>query len=163
MRRGNAGLGRRVSESRCARPPASREAPTTDVAAAAAVVVVLTATSLVPQVGAKVGLVCCQEWVQEPRNSSKTAKGTNEDHPTVFHQEKFQGVLSSLSLQTFGYEEIVQPVSLMGTDLRAQPGTSPNSQRPSRPWHDFARHTDSDKIQIPKIHTDDDKIHIPKL
>lgn len=60
--------------------------------------------------------------------------------------------LSSLSQQTFGYEEIVQPVSLMGTDLRAPAGTSPNSQsRPSRPWHDFARHTDGDKIQIPKM------------
>nr|XP_053639666.1 protein grainyhead-like [Cherax quadricarinatus] len=52
---------------------------------------------------------------------------------------------------TFGYEDIVQPVSLMGTDLRAPAGTSPTSQRPSRSWHDFARHTEGDKIQIPKI------------
>ncbi|XP_042239849.1 protein grainyhead-like [Homarus americanus] len=64
---------------------------------------------------------------------------------------------------TFGYEEIVQPVSLIGTDLRAPAGTSPNSQRPTRPWHDFTRHSEGDKIQIPKIHTEDDKIHIPKI
>ncbi|XP_045135386.1 protein grainyhead-like isoform X2 [Portunus trituberculatus] len=65
--------------------------------------------------------------------------------------------------QTFGYEEIVQQGSLMGSDIRAPAGASPNSQRPTRAWHDFGRHTEGDKIQIPKIHTDDDKIHIPKL
>ncbi|XP_071516313.1 protein grainyhead isoform X3 [Panulirus ornatus] len=72
--------------------------------------------------------------------------------------------------QSFGYEEIVQPVSLMGTDPRAPSGTSPTSQRPTRPWHEFPRHTEGDKIQIPKIvfscfprHTEDDKIHIPKI
>ncbi|XP_064118859.1 protein grainyhead-like isoform X2 [Macrobrachium nipponense] len=65
--------------------------------------------------------------------------------------------------QTFGYEEMAQPNSILGTDLRAPAGTSPNSQRASRPWHDFTRHTEGDKIQIPKIHTDDDKIHIPKI
>ncbi|XP_042873498.1 protein grainyhead-like [Penaeus japonicus] len=65
--------------------------------------------------------------------------------------------------QTFGYEEMVQPSSIMGTDLRAPAGTSPNSQRPTRSWHDFPRHTEADKIQIPKIHTEDDKIHIPKI
>ncbi|XP_063587460.1 protein grainyhead-like [Penaeus indicus] len=64
--------------------------------------------------------------------------------------------------QTFGYEEMVQPSSILGTDLRAPAGTSPNSQRPARSWHDFPRHTEADKIQIPKIHTEDDKIHIPK-
>ncbi|MPC52261.1 hypothetical protein E2C01_046124 [Portunus trituberculatus] len=51
----------------------------------------------------------------------------------------------------------------MGSDIRAPAGASPNSQRPTRAWHDFGRHTEGDKIQIPKIHTDDDKIHIPKL
>ncbi|KAK8388893.1 hypothetical protein O3P69_020683 [Scylla paramamosain] len=65
--------------------------------------------------------------------------------------------------QTFGYEEIVQQGSLMGSDIRTPAGASPNSQRPTRGWHDFGRHTEGDKIQIPKIHTDDDKIHIPKL
>lgn len=53
--------------------------------------------------------------------------------------------------QTFGYEEIVQQGSLMGSDLRAPAGASPNSQRPSRAWHDFTRHTEGDKIQIPKM------------
>lgn len=51
----------------------------------------------------------------------------------------------------------------MGSDIRAQARASPNSQTASRAWHDFGRHTEGDKIQIPKIHTDDDKIHIPKL
>ncbi|KAK3860573.1 hypothetical protein Pcinc_033385 [Petrolisthes cinctipes] len=163
MRRGNAGLGRGVSESRCARPPASREAPT---AAAAAVVVVPTATSPVPQAGSKVGFcVLVKNGFQEIRMGSGDKVGFCVLVKNGFRSQGGFSVLSRMGsgAKTFGYEEIVQPVSLMGTDLRAQPGTSPNSQRPSRPWHDFARHTDSDKIQIPKIHTDDDKIHIPKL
>ncbi|XP_076057163.1 grainy head [Oratosquilla oratoria] len=70
---------------------------------------------------------------------------------------------ATITQQNFEYGEVVQQGSILGTDHRvAVPGTSPNLQRSTRPWHEF-RHTDSDKMQIPKIHSDDDKIHIPKI
>lgn len=74
--------------------------------------------------------------------------------------------------QSFDYTELCQPISLDGgaipvsvTGLQRgnisvhggqnSPTTSissnPASTRSSRPWHDFGRQNDADKIQIPKM------------
>ena len=73
-------------------------------------------------------------------------------------------------LQSFDYTELCQPmdngaipVSVTGIQRTAvnvhggqnSPTTSissnPASTRSSRPWHDFGRQNDADKIQIPKM------------
>jgi hypothetical protein len=81
--------------------------------------------------------------------------------------------LSHHFLQSFDYTELCQPigidqngpipVSVTGIQRTAvsvhggqnSPTTSissnPASTRSSRPWHDFGRQNDADKIQIPKM------------
>lgn len=73
-------------------------------------------------------------------------------------------------LQSFDYTELCQPASLLDANgtipvsvntlqrvnlhaSQSSPTTSIGSQPSSRsrPWHDFGRQNDADKIQIPKM------------
>jgi len=50
-------------------------------------------------------------------------------------------------IQSFDYNEMCQTPSMLG-EHQAQ--RTPTGGR-SRPWHDFGRQNDADKIQIPKV------------
>lgn len=80
--------------------------------------------------------------------------------------------LSSLDQQSFEYTDLCQPIGLDSSAIpvpvnglqrnslsvhgsqnspTASIGSNPTSTRSSRPWHDFGRQNDADKIQIPKM------------
>ncbi|XP_072157871.1 uncharacterized protein grh isoform X3 [Bemisia tabaci] len=56
--------------------------------------------------------------------------------------------------QSFDYADMCQPGALMDP-AGSRPATAPNhpSGGRSRPWHDFGRQNDADKIQIPKTYS----------
>lgn len=69
-------------------------------------------------------------------------------------------IFSILIFQSFEYTELCQqggtggagvPGVLEGGALGPRPQPSPGSAGRSRPWHDFGRQNDADKIQIPKL------------
>uniref|UniRef100_A0A8D9AWX6 Protein grainyhead n=1 Tax=Cacopsylla melanoneura TaxID=428564 RepID=A0A8D9AWX6_9HEMI len=63
--------------------------------------------------------------------------------------------------QSFDYSDMCSPANLMGgsgsqdgrVGVAGSPGSNASATNRSRPWHDFGRQNDADKIQIPKLYS----------